>query len=259
MFPELAAWIVNICLRIIGKAPKAKAQRAINWCDGNGHRIVTLDCGCMEIFHLDSFDEASHLVKCECGKHHQVRTEETEYRDCLAHVEFFRRWPEARRGYFYGECPQLLGLKSFKPDPHDADVMLYRACRRNASSQHLGEICKFIFPSSYYSMMTLTELGNQLPSELQDSLARHIWRWQHIMWLLEKPETSAFLKSKTLARLKLIAVGWGLIFWLLRFAALVAVSLTWRWHAPDWKTVTTLAVTGAGIAIIIWVKKWLKE
>jgi hypothetical protein len=123
-----------------------------------------------------------------------------------------------------------------------------------SSRQRLEEICLQIISSSYYSMLSVSEYGISLPSDLLEKLTRHVWKWQHIKWLLEKP---ALLTPRVVVRLKRLVFVWDVTFWSLRFlAAAGSILLCWLSHLKD-AAVLTLAIANMFIALKI--KGWLKE
>lgn len=246
MFPELTELLVRLWFWVIGKKTQNLTEedvsRTIIWCDGKGHRSATLDCGCVEMWALDTFDDAQHLERCECGKFHQVRSQEREYRDCPTHAPFFQRWPTVHRFYLGGKCPQISGIGA------EEAFDLLRAKGVNLDDSQKWELIgafnkNALFRGVEAHSLVTSEFG--LVPEMRDVIAGQVQDPFYAKLILRDS-----LALSTQVRRKLAWVIWKrlMLLWLLR-VLLLGISLAgWVWHIPDWRTVVVLGAA----ALALW-------
>ncbi len=231
---------------------KLKVRMTIAGCTEN---ISLLPCGCKNILDLvtEISPRRSDDISCEtCGAYHDFENMEKRYIDCERHAEIFRKWPKlSRHGYASGKyCQQIIGVS-----PMDASDLLEAGLHDNSLNKlEQEELCGLIAPSSYYSMKAVG--CEKLDLDLRNWLAFQVRRLQHAIWTLEKNPS---LDLEAVGHLKHVVLGWNVAIWSLRIVVATAIVVAWWWHAPDWRTVATLAITVAGAATILSLKKWLKE
>lgn len=231
-------------------------------------RITTLSCGCVEIDERTASktprDKADSACD-DCGKYHHPKgtMNNMKYVDCLAHAEFFLKWPGIKR-FYYGEnslCPQfgispriadILLTRESKQEGVDADYILWPDEQR----QELVNIIAAATDKHASYRAWEVSLGRNLTADQYCQLARVVNEFFRARGLLE----NKLITGRARRHLQWIVAKRFVAFWGIRVSAPVLAVLCCFWHMPDWRSVVTLITIAAAIGVLLPVfREWFME